>query len=97
MPDLDPSRIYYAGQSRGGIQGLPFLAIEPSVRAGVFNVPGGSGEFRLSVASRGSLGTILASRVPSLVNSPGITSISGLSVGAPFFNESMPLRDGTPP
>ncbi len=96
MPDLDPSRIYYAGQSRGGIQGLPFLAIEPSVRAGVFNVPGGSGEIRLSVASRGSLGTILASRVPSLINSPGITSISGLSVAAPFFNESMPLRDGTP-
>jgi hypothetical protein len=95
MPDLDPSRIYYGGQSRGGIQGLPFMAVEPSVRAGVFNVPGGSGEFRLSVASRGSLGMALASRVPSLVNSPGITSISGLSVAAPFFNESMPLREGT--
>src|SRR5262249_9389940 len=38
---LDASRIYYAGQSFGGIYGTKFMAIEPSVHAGVLNVPGG--------------------------------------------------------
>ncbi len=40
--DLDASRISYFGQSFGGIYGTKFLAIEPNVRAGVPNVPGGS-------------------------------------------------------
>ena len=40
--DLDPSRIYYFGQSLGGIIGTVLLAVEPHVRAGVLNVPGGS-------------------------------------------------------
>jgi hypothetical protein len=31
-----------------------------------------------------------------LVNSPGITSIDGLTVPAPYFDENMPLRDGVP-
>src|SRR5947209_6906883 len=41
LPDLDANRIYYAGQSFGGIYGAIFLGIEPDVRAGVANVPGG--------------------------------------------------------
>ena len=94
LPDLDPSRIYYLGGSRGGIQGFPFLAIEPDVRAGVLTVPGGSGEFRLAAASRGGLGASLQARVPSLVNSPGITGLDGLAVLPPYFNENMPLRSG---
>jgi len=94
LPDLDPSRIYYLGPSRGGIQGLPFLAIEPDVRAGIFTVPGGSGEFRLAASSRGDLGASLQARVPSLINSPGITRLDGLPVLPPYFNENMPLRSG---
>ena len=42
VPDLDASRIYYAGQSFGGIYGVMFLGVEPDIQAGVPNVPGGS-------------------------------------------------------
>ena len=40
--DLDPAKISYFGQSFGGIYGTKFLAVEPNVRAGVPNVPGGA-------------------------------------------------------
>jgi hypothetical protein len=40
--DLDARRIYYAGQSFGGIYGTLFLGAEPLLKAGVPNVPGGS-------------------------------------------------------
>ncbi len=39
--DLDRERIYYVGQSFGGIYGTLLMAVEPRVRAGVLNVPGG--------------------------------------------------------
>ena len=38
--DLDPSRISYFGQSFGANYGTVFLAVEPSVRAGVLTVAG---------------------------------------------------------
>src|SRR6516225_6385587 len=96
--DLDPSRIYFLGQSLGGMYGTQFLAVEPDVHAGVLNVPGGSAiEFRcLSTVFRASVGASLASRTPSLLNGPGITSLDGVSVAGPFFDENMPLRDGVP-
>jgi len=31
-----------------------------------------------------------------MINSPGITSVDGLPVGSPHFNENMPLRNGLP-
>ena len=40
--DLDAQRIYYAGQSFGGIYGTIFLGVEPALQAGVPNVAGGS-------------------------------------------------------
>ena len=40
-PDLSGSRIYYAGQSFGGIYGVQLLGLEPDIHAGVANVPGG--------------------------------------------------------
>jgi Calx-beta domain/Bacterial virulence factor lipase N-terminal len=98
LGDLDPSRIYYVGQSLGGIYGTEFLAVEPSVHVGVLNVAGGSGieSNRLSPVFRASVGTSLASRTPSLLNGPGITSLDGVSVPGPRFDENMPLRDGVP-
>ena len=94
-PDLDPSRIYYFGHSLGGMWGTIFLAIEPNVRAGVLNSVGTPYDnLRLSPTFRaGSIGVPLASRVPSLINSPGLTQVSGVNVGPPFFNENLPLRD----
>jgi hypothetical protein len=86
-PDLDSSRIYYFGESLGGIYGTIFLAVESSVRAGVPNVPGGPiiELLRLSPFNRPVLGFRLASRVPSLINVGGIE-----------FNENMPLRNQPP-
>lgn len=102
-PDLDPSRIYYFGLSLGGIYGTDFLAVEPSVRAGVCNVAGGPlvDIFRLSPSFRGGyfgnlLGNQLVSRHPRLTNPPGVSSLNGVGLGAPYFDENMPLRDGIP-
>ena len=87
--DLDAGRIYYFGQSFGGIYGTKFIALEPDVRAGVPNVPGGAiiEIARLSPAFRPLVGFSLLTRVPSLCNA------------GPFvpplwcFQESIPLRD----
>jgi Bacterial virulence factor lipase N-terminal len=86
VPDLDLTRIYCAGISLGGIYGTLLLAVEPNVRAGVANVPGGAfieGERLGSI--RPSVGGRLAARVPSLIN-----------IGGTEFNENMPLRNLDP-
>ncbi|HXD40265.1 MAG TPA: hypothetical protein VN649_06865, partial [Ramlibacter sp.] len=85
--DLDAQRIYYAGQSFGGIYGTMILGVEPSIKAGVPNVPGGSiiEIVRLSPVFRPLGGIALASRIPSLINLSGIN-----------FNENIPLRDLPP-
>jgi hypothetical protein len=90
---LSRTRIYYAGQSFGGIYGVKFLALEDSVRAGVPNVPGGSiiEIARLSPAFRGLVTLALASRTPALLNVPG--PIAPPLLG---FNENIPLRDLPP-
>jgi len=82
--DFNPQRIYYAGQSFGGIYGTILLGVEPNIAAGVPNVPGGSITeiARLSPVFRGLIGFTLATRVPSLIN-----------VGGLNFNENMPLRN----
>ena len=97
-PDLDPSRIYYHGISLGGNYGTVLLAVDPSVQAGVLNVPGGPSieNGRLSPDNRPSLGRLLNARSPSLINPPGLTSIGGIPVGAPHFDENLPLRNQPP-
>jgi len=98
IPGLDRHRIYYAGQSFGGIYGTMFLAVEPSVRAGVPNVPGGSiiEVARLGVF-RGLVAVGLLLRVPALSNTgPTFYPILlGVVPGGiiPGFDENMPLRD----
>jgi len=94
--DLDANRIYYAGQSFGGIYGTILLGSEPSIKAGVPNVPGGSITeiARISPAFRVLTAIALVSRAPSLINLPPVA-------GLPFpfnlqFNENMPLRDLPP-
>ena len=71
--DLDPSRISYFGQSFGGIYGTKFLAVEPNVRLGVPNVPGGAivEIARLSPVFRGLVTLSLINRTPPLINLPG--------------------------
>ena len=94
--DLDPNRIYYAGQSFGGIYGTMLLGVERNIKAGVPNVPGGSITeiARLSPNFRVLTAVSLATRQPVLLNLP---SVPGLPF--PFnlrFNENIPLRDLPP-
>ena len=87
--DLSSSRIYYAGQSFGGIYGTQFLGLEPDVRAGVPNVPGGPiiEIARLSPSFRPLVGIALITRTPSLYNNPAPDP------AFTNFNENMPLRN----
>ena len=95
LRDMDPSRIYFFGHSAGGMIGTFFLAVEPNVRAGVFNSVGTPADnLRLSPMFRSGIGNLLASRM--LINSPGLTKIGGVAVGPPFFNENLPLREQPP-
>ena len=93
--DLDGQRIYYSGQSFGGIYGTMLLGVEPNLKAGVPNVPGGSitevarlGVFRFLTA------IALATRQPQLLNlapRPGVPVPFNLA-----FNENIPLRNLPP-
>jgi hypothetical protein len=87
--DLNASRIYYAGQSFGGIYGTQLLGLEPDIRAGVPNVPGGPiiEIARLSPNFRPLVGISLITRTPSLYNvlPPNATLTN--------FDENMPLRN----
>jgi fermentation-respiration switch protein FrsA (DUF1100 family) len=88
IPGLSTSRIYYAGQSFGGIYGGQLLGLDPDIRAGVLNVPGGSIPeiARLSPSFRGLVGFTLLTHSPSLFNAIPNASLTN-------FNENMPLRN----
>ena len=96
--DLDARRIYYAGQSFGGIYGTMLLGVEPNIQAGVPNVPGGSitevarlGAFRFLTA------IALASRQPALLNLPYVAPPVGFPAYYGLrFEENMPLRNLPP-
>ena len=95
--DLDASRIYYFGASQGGIYGIALLAVEAGIRAGAPSFFGGpQAERQRAGANRANEGALLQQRIPSLLNSPGVTQIGGLPVLPPFFNENKPLRNLPP-
>ena len=89
--DLSTSRIYYAGQSFGGIYGLQLLGLEPDIRAGVPNVPGGPiiEIARLSPSFRPLVGISLITRTPSLYNTVPNSTLTS-------FVENIPLRNLPP-
>ena len=94
--DIDPSRIYFVGASSGSMIGTLFLALERDVRAGVAAfTPGVIPEhLRWQIVRRPEIGTALQNRTPSLLNNAnGLTSIDGVTVAGPYFNENKPLRD----
>ena len=85
-PDLDGERIHYLGQSFGGIYGTLLMVVEPRIRLGVLNVPGGPivEIGRQAVAFRPGVIRTLSLRNPSLMN------------GEKDFTESIPLFDEPP-
>jgi hypothetical protein len=87
IPDLSTSRIYYFGQSFGGIYGTELMGLDPLLHTGVMNVPGGPiiEIARLSPSFRPLVEQSLGSRTPSLLNG-----------GFDGFTEDIPLR-GQPP
>jgi hypothetical protein len=90
VPDLDSSRIFYVGQSMGGIAGTIFMAVEPQVSAANLNVAGGSALDVLRLGNlRTSLTAFLSRRTPNLFNAPNLAPLFG-------FNENIPLRNRPP-
>jgi hypothetical protein len=87
--DLSTSRLYYAGQSFGGIYGTQLMGLEPDLHAGVLNVAGGPiiEIARLSPSFRGGVGLSLLSRqLYNAAPNPGLTN----------FHENIPLRNLPP-
>jgi len=96
VADIDPSRIYFVGASQGSMMATLLLALEPRIRVGVGAFVTGviPEHFRWQVVRRPEIGAALQSRIPSLLNAAyGLTSIDGIGVAAPYFNENKPLRD----
>jgi hypothetical protein len=98
--DLDASRIYYLGNSLGGMFGTGFVALDPDVGASELGVAGGPMVeiARLNAVGpfRGLLGQLLSSRDPSLVNG-GPDPINPNPQQNPFpFRENLPLRNQPP-
>jgi fermentation-respiration switch protein FrsA (DUF1100 family) len=93
--DLDGSRISYHGQSAGGVYGAILAALDPSVK--LLTISGCCGLLpehgRWNTSQRGNIGRSLSLRIPSLINEDGLTSIDGVAVAPPFFNENKPLRN----
>jgi hypothetical protein len=99
VADIDPSRIYFFGASAGPMLGTIFMALDPSVPAGVAAVSPGllPEHMRWQPDRRSEIGVSLQRRTPSLINAPGLTEIDGVPVaGGPHFNENKPLRDQPP-
>jgi hypothetical protein len=96
--DLDAARIYLAGFSLGSNYGALAATVDPSVQAMTLNVPGGAlvELLRLGPARRPVFGQHLQQRVPSLLNSPGIAALDGVTVPPPRWNENKPLRKSPP-
>ena len=85
--DLRRDRVVYYAQSLGGIYGTMLMGVDPLVRSGALNVPGGPifDIARLSPAFRTEIATELKNRRPGLLNG-----------GREGFTESTPLF-GEPP
>jgi hypothetical protein len=95
--DLDASRLYYFGSSLGGSYGIPLQAVETGIRASAVSFFGSSAnESNRLGAFRSVQASLLQQRIPSLINSPGVTRIGGLPLPSPYFNENKPLRNLPP-
>jgi hypothetical protein len=95
ISDLDPLRIYYFGQSFGGIYGSIFMGVEPSVRLGVLNVPGGPivDITWMSPGFRPALGAGLHFRLPALDNLPPTVLPTTPPTTIFNFDANLPLRN----
>jgi hypothetical protein len=99
--DLDASNMVFLGNSFAVGYEMCFLAVEPDVGIAAVGSPGGlpgrPDLLSMRPSGRTMVGTGLAARTPSLLNSAyGLTSLGGIPATAPFYNENIPLRDLAP-
>ena len=99
--DLDASNMVFLGNSFAVGYEMCFLAVEPDVGIAAVGSPGGlpgrPDLLSMRPSGRTLAGTALAARTPSLLNAEyGLTSLGGIPVSAPFYNENIPLRDLPP-
>ena len=81
VADLDPSRIYYLGQSLGGIYGTEFLAVEPSVHVACSM---SRGDWAATIACRRSSALPSARRWPRVRRRSSTARGLPASMGCPF-------------
>jgi hypothetical protein len=98
---LDASNMVFLGNSFAVGYETCFLAVEPDVLIAAVGSPGGlpgrNDLLSMRPSGRTMVGTALAARSPSLLNADyGLTSLGGIPVTAPFYNENIPLRDLPP-
>jgi dienelactone hydrolase/cytoskeletal protein CcmA (bactofilin family) len=91
--NLDPTRIYYVGQSFGGTYGTLFQAVEPNVTAAVLNGDGGTSVdiARLAITARPLGDEYLAPL--------GLLNVPPAAPEPPFndyFNDNYVFRDAAP-
>jgi hypothetical protein len=94
--DLDAQRIYYFGHSWGAMYGPMLVAVEPAIRAAVFNSGGGSIGIsaQLSPLNRQIAGIVFNARIPSLLNTPPLAAPSwGFNSNAPLRNQPVVVND----
>jgi hypothetical protein len=97
--NLNPAKIYYVGQSFGSIYGALFHAVEPSVRAAVLSVVGGTDAMvsRLSPIARSLAEFYLATNVPALLNVPPAPQEPYFhDPSNDLFNDNYVFRDSGP-
>ena len=99
--DLDAAKMVFLGNSFAVGYEMCFLAVEPDVGIAAVGSPGGlpgrNDLLSMRPSGRTMVGTALAARTPSLLNSAyGLTSLGGISATAPFYDENIPLRDLPP-
>ena len=94
-PEIDHTRVSFLGVSAGTMFGASFVALEPRVAAAVFISPPGlvPEHVRWQPVRRSAIGRALQARIPTLVGGSGISSIDGVAVPGPHFDENKPLRD----
>lgn len=93
--NLDPTKIFYVGQSFGGIIGTLLQAVDPALQRAVLNVAGGPevDVSRLAISAR-PLGTYyLATSNPPLLNVPPPTNAPPQAYFHDAFNDNYVLRD----
>ena len=93
--DLDAAKMVFLGNSFAvGYEKMCFLAVEPDVGIAAVGSPGGlpgrNDLLSMRPSGRTMVGTALAARTPSLLNSAyGLTSLGGISATAPFYDENI--------